>query len=823
MAKRDCGQSKCPLYNEERNESRFIPCRGQLNVDGPIHVAFVGTAPGAEEDYHNSFFVGPAGEFLQNYLDSLEGINYTLHNVVKCRPPKESEYGSITNRDPVAKEIKCCSQFLEHELAAAKPQVIVPLGNIALKTIDPGCRLKITAARGQPRRDLGRNCWVLPMFHPSVHIRGTNIVPEYNADFSRLIEILCGTYKPFSMQYIVLQSIEQVMAAFSAMPKSLISFDIETSASEHIPGRESIYKKAVEPICISYSWRKGQAYCLPLEHKESWLRGNRELQRMILEKIHTGRTFVAQNAKYEYVCLDWWYDIKPVIEEDTLLMDRGIDELKLHDLKTMQQERTPEIAGYGNEFWNDLQSLPPSERHYGNVSLDIVGRYNCWHSDTTLQIYHKLLPELQARPAMYKLYKEFDLPHIPVLGDMQQVGIIRDKERLDVYAVETMVNQIIDLRKLQEDEKVKEITCEQGTEFNVKSTKQLQRLYFKKYKLEPTKRTKTGTGWATGKKDFRRFYTAVSPIVKLTDDIIERRDLFSKYINPLYNAWVDEYGVSRTDILIHGTRTGRFSSKNPNHQNIKSDDRLKSVFVAPPGYKIVSFDHSQLELRVLAHLSQDKYLLKCYKEGADVHTFTTVMVFGEGRPPQFRKRGKMVNFMIGYGGTKYALADELKETYDPEELKKINLLDEAQYLIDGWYATYQGAYAWFEGEVDFTRSNGFNRCQETGREWKLPDINSHDNSKRRHAENAAKNSPVQWYAHFINSKGTLATRTQDEEAVQFLVIHDDNKFYIREDVLDVKIRQIKYTLENVVVLSVPLVVDVKVGDSLGTMKDYEVV
>lgn len=413
-------------------------------------------------------------------------------------------------------------------------------------------------------------------------------------------------------------------------------------------------------------------------------------------------------------------------------------------------------------------------------------------------LFNELLDKIPERGLSF-VYREIELPLVPVIAKMELRGVKVDEEKLRAF------KSFLDTRIKELSEK---IYGECGVRFNINSPSQLAEVLFGKLKLKPVKKTKSG------------FSTDIEVLEKLKDQhpvislLIEYRQLVklrSTYVVALINLIDRKTGRVHTTYNQIGTVTGRISSSEPNLQNIPIKGEygklLREAFVADNGYLLVSFDYSQIELRVLAELSKDKALVEAFKRGEDIHLYTAMRIFGVDRESvdaDMRRKAKVVNFGIIYGMSPHGLSKELSVSEE-----------DASRFIKEYFEKYQGVREFIEKTISEAKSLGFVKTY-FGRIRPVPEFYSPKREERELAKRIAINTPIQGTSADIIK---LAMISIDREIVKkgwdahmILQIHDELVFEVREDQVDEFISTVRVLMENVVPdFIVPLKVETYVG------------
>ena len=408
-----------------------------------------------------------------------------------------------------------------------------------------------------------------------------------------------------------------------------------------------------------------------------------------------------------------------------------------------------------------------------------------------------LTAELEEK-GLSELFYSVELPLARVLARMEHHGVLVDTNFLRLLG-KRIESEIEQLRR-----RIFELA---GTTFNLNSPQQLAHVLFERLKLPPIKRTKTG------------YSTSADVLAKLAEKhelprlILEYRELFkvkSTYVDALIRMVNPQTGRIHPTFNQTGTVTGRLSCSDPNLQNIpiRSDigREIRRAFVAPSGSVILSADYSQIELRILAHVTGDENLIAAFREGLDIHAATAGAIFG--KPPETvnsieRRKAKIVNFGVTYGMSPFGLAKELGIT--PEE---------AAVFIFNYFATYPKVKEWIERTLEEAREKGYVKTI-LGRRRYIPEINSSNGNVRAFAERTAINAPIQGSAADLIKKAMVeldeAIRRSGLRTRMILQIHDELVFEVPESELDEVKELVKEKMENAIKLSVPIVVDIGVG------------
>jgi DNA polymerase-1 len=406
-----------------------------------------------------------------------------------------------------------------------------------------------------------------------------------------------------------------------------------------------------------------------------------------------------------------------------------------------------------------------------------------------------------------RVYEDIELPLIPVLADMERAGIRVDPGKLNQLS-STMEKQLADLTD--------RIHSAAGTEFNINSPKQLGEVLFERLNLPTVKKTRKTGGYSTDQAVLEELAVSYE-IPRLILEYRQIAKLKSTYVDALPSLISQQTGRVHTSFNQTGTATGRLSSSDPNLQNIPVRTDLgrliRGAFVPEEGNLFLSADYSQIELRVLAHLSGDAVLTEAFRNNEDVHERTAREVFGSAaveNRAEYRRRAKVINFGIVYGLSAYGMAQRLGI---PRE--------ESQAIIDAYFARYRGVREWIDTTLEEVRKTGRVRTL-FGRIRPIPDIHSKDFAARQFAERAAVNTPIQGTAADLIKLAMIRVHRQLKEhgrsARLLLQVHDELVLELPSGEVETVRDLLKYEMENAAQLNVPLVVDSRVADNWMDMK-----
>ncbi|WP_417344662.1 DNA polymerase I [Ferrimonas sp.] len=510
------------------------------------------------------------------------------------------------------------------------------------------------------------------------------------------------------------------------------------------------------------------------------------------------RKKVGQNLKYDMSVLAR-YGIKlEGVEFDTMLESycfnstagkHNMDDLALKYLshKTVHFE---DIAGKGAK-----------QKTFNQIPLEEAAPYAAEDAVITLQLHQHLLPRLQELEGCHKVFRDIEMPLVPILSSIERQGVLLDTDLLHQQSTE--IANVLDALEQQAHDLA-------GESFNLSSTKQLQHILFEKLGYPVLKKTPKGAPSTAEEvlQDLALDY-------ELPKLILEHRSLAklkSTYTDKL-PLLVQPNGRVHTSYHQAVTATGRLSSSDPNLQNIpirsEQGRRIRQAFIAPEGYKLLAIDYSQIELRIMAHLSQDKGLLEAFAQGKDVHRATAAEVFGvtfDEVTTEQRRRAKAVNFGLIYGMSAFGLA---KQLHIPR--------GEAQQYIDIYFERYPGVKRYME---DTRKQAHDDQYVETlfGRRLHLPDINARNKMRQQAAERTAINAPMQGSAADIIKRAMISVAEylskQDKDEIRMLMqVHDELVFEVKQAHAEAHSQALCDLMADAAQLDVPLIAEAGIGDN----------
>ncbi|MDQ7017138.1 MAG: DNA polymerase I [Gammaproteobacteria bacterium] len=570
----------------------------------------------------------------------------------------------------------------------------------------------------------------------------------------------------------------------------LFAFDSETTSLDIMQA---------EVVGVSFALKRDEAAYLPLAHR--YLGAPEQLDREavlaqlkpLLENPELKK--VGQNLKYDRsVLLNHGIELRG-IEHDTMLQSYLLDSVGRHDMDSLAKK----YLKVSTTSFEDVAGKGKKQLTFDQIEIEVAAPYAAEDADVTLALHQIFWPQLDELPAQKRLYQQTELPLLTVLSRIERTGVKVDCELLHEQSRELEAR----LQSLQEA-----AYQEADQEFNLNSPKQIQAIFFEQLKLPVIR--KTPKGQPSTAEDVLEQLALDYPLPKL---ILEHRSL-----SKLKNTYLDRLPeqVSDVDGRIHTsyhqavTATGRLSSSDPNLQNIpvrtQEGRRIRQAFVAAEGGVILAADYSQVELRIMAHLSADEGLLSAFANGEDVHKATAAEVFAVARESvsnDQRRAAKAINFGLIYGMSAFGLAKQLSV---PRR--------QAQEYVDLYFERYPGVKAYMEQTREFARANGY---VETvfGRRLYLPEINARNAQRRQYAERTAINAPMQGTAADIIKRAMIAVDSwlqgSDLQSRIIMQVHDELVFEVPQEELITVQKKVTKLMESAAQLAVPLVVDLGVG------------
>ncbi|WP_439502935.1 DNA polymerase I [Methylophaga sp.] len=574
----------------------------------------------------------------------------------------------------------------------------------------------------------------------------------------------------------------------------LFAFDTETTSLNYLQARI---------VGMSFAIKAGEAAYLPLAHDYPGAPDQLDfdatlaLMKPLLEDPKALK--VGQNLKYDrHILLNHGIDLQG-IAHDTMLQSYVLDSTATrHDMDSLAEK----YLNRSTIHFEDIAGKGKKQLTFNEIGLEEASPYACEDADITLQLHHILWPKIQAIPSLETVYRELEMPLLPVLNTLERNGV-----HIDIF----MLQQQSDALAHDIDRLEKQAHESAGTKFNLGSPKQLQEILYEKQGIPVKKKTKTGQP-----------STEEGVLQDLADEGYELPQIIMQYrsLSKLKSTYTDKLPqqVNQQTGRVHTsyhqavTATGRLSSSDPNLQNIpirtETGRKIREAFVAGKGAKILAADYSQIELRIMAHLSGDKSLLTAFAEGEDIHRHTASEIFGvepENVTGDQRRSAKAINFGLIYGMSAHGLSKQLG----------IERHQAAKYM-ETYFERYPGVRKYMDNTREQAKKDGY---VETifGRRLYLPEINSSNGLRRQYAERTAINAPMQGSAADIIKRAMISIHDwlleADTGIRMIMQVHDELVFEVPEEQLDLAKTEIEQFMIKAAELAVPLEVGIGVGDN----------
>ncbi len=743
------------------------------------NVSVVNTMSGElldESGVLKKFGVGP--ELITDYLALIGDKSDNVPGVDKVGPKTAvkwlNEYSDIQGvkensesiGGKVGENLRSSIEMLDlaHELVKIKTDVELELGIEDLERLEPDTE-KLT----EIYKELEFNAWLQE-------------VPEKKTTTTKV-----------NSSYICISSqdlLEKVIK--NASKAKTIAIDTETTGLDYMD---------TDLVGISLSYKPGEAYYIPINHQDDTV--NQLKLNVVLDALKpvlesSKNKIIGQNIKFDRNVLAKYGIYISSIKNDTMMMSYVLDaSATRHNLDALSSY----YLNYKTSTFEDVAGKGVKQITFDQVPIEEATNYAAEDADITLRLYEELNPKLESVASLKKLNDEIEIPLIEVLSEMEQNGAILNSKILSSQSKD-LENRIKKLEK-----KAYEIA---GEEFNLGSTKQLREIFFEKLNYRIIKKTPGGQP-STDEK----VLVELAEEYELPGVLLEHRTLSklkSTYTDKLPGQISETTGKVHTSFHQAVTTTGRLSSSDPNLQNIpiRTEDgrRIRQAFEPSKGHRFISADYSQIELRIMAHISKDVGLMQAFQEGEDVHSKTASEVFDvaiEEVTADLRRNAKAINFGLIYGISAFGLGKQLGISR--------NLA--AEYMAM-YFEKYPGVKKYMESTKDFASQNGY---VETlfGRRLYLRDINASNAIRRQASERAAINAPVQGTAADIMKIAMIKThqaiKAENVKAKLILQVHDELILDTPKKEIDSVINLLTDSMMGAASLDVPLEIDVGVGDN----------
>ena len=703
---------------------------------------------------------------IDKIYEDIEAVTFLSFRGAKSMPDKLREY-----KDQL---------LMSRELATIKLDVELPMHPDDLD-IQPADSEKLAELYGQCefRRWLGE---LMEQGAATDQALGEESSDKVSSDIS-------------SENYRTLQTEKDVEDYLNSLSSAeFVAFDTETTSLNYMQA---------ELVGVSLATEPGKAVYIPVGH--DYMDAPEQVSRdWLLEKLKPilegdSPKKVGQNLKYDAHILRRYGIRLGGILNDTMLASYVFNSVgSRHDMDTLSLH----YLNHKTISFEDIAGKGAKQLTFNQIELEKAAPYAAEDADITLRLHEVLWKKVEETGSeLQSVLTDIEVPLISVLCDMEQYGVRIDANLLGKQSQE-ITEKLAELEK-----KAFDIA---GEEFNLGSTKQLQRIFFEKLQLPVIKKTPKGAP-STAEEVLHE----LAHDYPLPDVILQHRSLSklkSTYTDKLPKMINPDTGRVHTSYQQAVAATGRLSSTDPNLQNIPirtaEGRRVRQAFVPEDGYKIVAIDYSQIELRIMAHLSQDKSLLNAFAEGLDIHRATAAEVFGcktEEVTDEQRRQAKAVNFGLIYGMSAFGLARQLGIARN-----------DAQHYMDKYFERFPGVLKYMEDTRKQAKEQGYVKTL-FGRRLPLPDIKASNGARRKGAERAAINAPMQGTAADIIKKAMLQvadwidTNNCKDDVRMLMQVHDELVFEIKEAKLDDYIKELTAVMENAARLDVPLIAEAGKG------------
>ncbi len=818
--------SKC-----SRHENAATVCISATgNMEG--EVMFIYESPSIESDLCGVGFEGKQFDYMKDLMTKrgLKPKEYIYTHLVRCHSYDK----------PVKAQIEACKDYLLYEINKYKPKYIITMGNEAMKGLIG--KSGITKYRGKEMKysftfENSKGSWeheavVIPFLSPSATMQYPKFKKMFTADLTKLFNMLYGNVKQPHHEIVYVMDKQKLVKAINHCNKyeGPIGFDLETMGFDpNLPDKHI--------LTMSLSPGPNISYAIPLGHPESpWKSGYTTVLQYFKRVLET-HLIVPQNGKFDAKWLKSKADINMRFYFDTLLASYLLDENTPHNLEYLSQVYL-NVPSY--------KSMVDQSR-LAEEPLKLVLKYNALDTHYTVRLHDPLMEGLKKSPRLLNLFNKLMMPAFEMYTDIELHGIYVHKQQLMEQRHKTLqaITQIEkDIQQYVSPEFVdKYLTKRYKTKedkilpFNMNSPKQMASLLFEQPPVglgfHPTITTGTGAPSTSEEAIIYLKDEVQHPLIDLLSDHRAQEQQRKMFLDP----WTEKLG--KGDRLHPNfklfTVTGRTSCENPNIQQVPRDPAIRGLIGAPPGKLFMEMDYSQVELRVAAHIANERNMKYIYQTGGDIHTRTAAGTTGKPEADvtkEERKAAKATNFGYLYGAWWTTYKRSAKQKYG------LDLTDEEAMLHrEAFFQTYPDLIKWHSDARMMVRKLG-KVIYPNGRERRLPDIKSTNKSAVQAAEREAINSPVQGFASDITilsaitiwNKYIKGVPIKDREISIIATVHDAIMFEVDEDKWKKWARIVKTEMENIerlervfnVKMSVPLIADCKVGNSWGYSEEVDI-
>ena len=571
------------------------------------------------------------------------------------------------------------------------------------------------------------------------------------------------------------------------------AFDTETTSVDYM---------LADLVGVSFCCEAGKAAYVPVAHDYEGAPAQLDT-RLVLDKLERlledpERTVIGQNLKYDIsVLAKYGIQVKAKIF-DTMLESYVLNSVaSRHNMDDLALKYLGEITVH----FEDIAGKGTKQLTFNQIELEKAGHYAAEDADITYRLHETLYPKLIEHPSLASVYADIEIPLVDILSRVERTGVLLDESQLSSQSKE------LEKRMSELEQEAYGLA---GEEFNLGSTKQLQEIFFDKLGLPVIK--KTPKGQPSTAEPVLQELAIEYPLPRVIMTYRGVSKLKSTYTDQLPKQIAGSTGRVHTSYHQAVAATGRLSSADPNLQNIpvrtEEGRRVRKAFIAPPGYKVLAADYSQIELRIMAHLSEDESLINAFREGRDIHSATAAEVFGalaDDVSDDHRRKAKAINFGLIYGMSAFGLSRQLNISRS-----------DAQEYIDLYFDRYPGVREYMVKTRAIAADQGY---VETifGRRLYLPEIKASNFQRRQAAERTAINAPMQGSAADIIKRAMISVdewlRGSDLDTRMTMQVHDELVLEVPEVRLDEVAKGVEIRMCAAAELLIPLVVEVGVGDN----------
>lgn len=592
--------------------------------------------------------------------------------------------------------------------------------------------------------------------------------------------------------YMLIQNTTDLKKWINQIKKEkLFSIDTETTSLEVMNAKL---------VGISISLKKGEAAYIPVNHMgaaENEQINEDEVIDLFKPILEDGSiTKIGQNIKYDaHIFLNLGIKMHG-INEDTMLMSYVINSNESHGMNKLSQK----YLGHECISYESLVGSGVKQLSFDQININDALDYAAEDADVTFQLYHVLKDQLKKEKKLLAIYEKFEIPSMKTLIEIERNGVLIDASLLNQQS-QKIGEELINI-----ENKAFELA---GQPFNLASPKQLREILFEKLQIKPLKKTPTGT--PSTSEEVLQELAKDYPLPKILLEYRTLAKLKSTYTDKLPLMINQSTGRIHTSYNQAVAVTGRLASSDPNLQNIpiKSPEgrKIREAFIAKPDFSILSADYSQIELRILAHLSRDSGLIQAFKDNKDIHTITASEIFNtkiEKITSEQRRYAKIINFGLIYGMGAFGLAKNLNITRG-----------DAQNYIQEYFNKYPTVLQYMEESKQFAREHGYVETYFGRRLW-LPEINSSNGLRKAGAERAAINAPMQGTAADLIKLAMIEVQqwihaNSNLKGQMIMQVHDELVFEVPNTEVDIFIKEIPQIMQNVAKLDIPLTVEINAG------------